>query len=317
MKMMKKKTKKKMMKQQKKDDSLTDKPEPKEPVEDPQAKEEEESEITETEDLPSHHAMIPVNSHKSTPNFRLVSSQSSLQKKGEDDDHSKSQWRSKSFFPDPSMLVNLIWMSCHPSNDSSLLKYYIPQFRLYLYLFSYQLMERLRKLPALTSISSTSEEGLGNWYMPSSHVNDPPLELWSTQNKTSVLRPYWNDNKHLKSIVTMPFSFNPNDKENRLIIRSKPYNIFNECRTTNPSSILSILLKILNKILDLNQNSVKPIKSKTKSISTDSPPLSSKEEENNSYEYSILPSKSNHTTVKFNSCELKLTSFELAFFIFT
>jgi len=248
-----------------------------------QQEEEDDTEITERESNQSK-ALISVNSiTEKKSNFWMLSSH--FDKESEDDDilsiKSPFQWRFSSFFNEHSLLVhlkeisllniNLIWMSYQPSNYSFLIKYYIPHFRLYLYLFSFQLIERIRKLPSVTSTpysivihSEITSQEMGKW-----------LASQKKSDKRRSIQQCWNNNKnHLKSIVKSPLTFNPKNKENCLVARPKP-NLFNESFFINQfnyfkdeeesPSILTIFIKFLSKIIDFNQISVN-IKNNAKSI---------------------------------------------------
>jgi len=185
-------------------------------------------------------------------NFSFVSFYSGILK--EKKNEISYYWKACSFFSNHALSVhfneisllnvNLIWMSYQPTNYSFLMKYYIPQFPLYVFIFSYQLIERIKKLPQYSSYPQNLE-----------------MEIMNKRNNKEIRKYYfqkpWNKNQ-LKTIVKAPFSFKTNKNEKRLIVRPKNNMLFHPMMMTKQLnySILTFFNKIFNIFIDLYEFSV-------------------------------------------------------------
>jgi len=193
-------------------------------------------------------------------NFSLISS--SFQGRNEDDDqtfHLPLQWKANSFIAKHSLLVhfneisllniNFLWMSYQPTNYAFLLKYYIPELPLYLFIFSYQYLERMIQCPYFmdspysTILHQDDPLDYSRDYSKKK-TKDGHTEGPSTQDQDQ------NNTNHSKS------------KETRMIgIKPFSYSSFRSFMSKQKNYLydqLSILMiKIIQKIIDLYQFSVK------------------------------------------------------------
>jgi len=179
------------------------------------------------------------------------------------------QWNGNSFFSKHFLRINFkeitllninfIWMSSQPKNYSFLLRYYIPQLPLYLYIFSVQLLDRIKKLttnPNPQQYISKADKTIGKRKLegrPFNSRNKSKSKIKKNHNPSIgpsfIIHCHCKSKSNEKCLTLVKSRMNPLFE---YFINGKPLNYFDD----EPYSILAILFKLLNNFIDIYHFSV-------------------------------------------------------------
>ncbi|ORX77683.1 hypothetical protein BCR32DRAFT_328821 [Anaeromyces robustus] len=233
-------------------------------------------------DLMPSHLLKEYNNRDGETTFKFKSSP--LRKSIESLEY---QWKASYFFSKHSLMVhlneitllniNLIWLSTNPSNYSFLMKYYIPQLPIYLFIFSFQFIERIKKFPSMINFPFSM-------MMNNNNDNDNDNDCNDNYDKKKSLRlkkKGKNEKKCNKRKGKKKCSFIRGKLKNQKICchnsKKKTHLIVNSCRPyvdkslnyylDENYSVRNLIFKLLNNFIELYQLSVK-LKTKIKNKDT-------------------------------------------------